>query len=63
LGCNADFWHKDGGRCFADNRKGATMSFDLWIAAFLLGFAGGYGLRELVSRRRYYRWKENHWYW
>jgi hypothetical protein len=43
--------------------KVCNMSFDLWIAAFLLGFAGGYAVRELVSRRRYYRWKENHWYW
>jgi len=38
------------------------MILVLSIAAFLLGFAGGYGVRELVSRRRYYQWRAHHWY-
>ena len=39
-----------------------TIDIPLLIAALLLGFAGGYGVRELKSRQRRRRWREKYWY-
>ena len=34
----------------------------LLMVALLVGFAGGYGVRELKSRQRHRRWREKYWY-
>jgi hypothetical protein len=39
-----------------------TIDIPLLIAALLLGFAGGYGIRDLKSRQRRRRFREKYWY-
>jgi len=39
-----------------------TIDISLLMAALLIGFAGGYGIRELKSRQRHRRWREKYWY-
>lgn len=38
------------------------LTIALLIAALLIGFAGGYGVRELKSRQRRRRLREKYWY-
>jgi len=39
-----------------------TIDISLLIAVLLIGFAGGYAVRELKSRQRRRRWRENYCY-
>jgi hypothetical protein len=39
-----------------------TIDIPLLIAALLIGFAGGYGLRALKSRKKHRLWREKYWY-
>src|SRR5262249_32198856 len=38
------------------------MDVPLLMVALLVGFASGYGVRELKSRQRHRRWREKYWY-
>jgi|EndMetStandDraft_9_1072997.scaffolds.fasta_scaffold716022_1 hypothetical protein len=39
-----------------------AMDIPLLIAALLIGFVGGYGVRDLKSRQRRRRLREKYWY-
>jgi len=39
-----------------------AIDIPLLIAASLIGFAGGYLVRDLKSRQKHRRWREKYWY-